>query len=78
MIALPRFESGLSESHVTVSLIDLVSILSDASTQHRGWLEDFAEDTIKVPQDLYEVLVAYKTMLMHAADEGESRNQRAA
>ncbi len=46
--------------NVSVRAIDLLPLLVDAALTNRAWLEDFAEDNIMIPQDLYEVLLAYR------------------
>ena len=48
---------------VAVSLADMVPLLMHALGNNRSWLSDFAEDVVHVPQDLYEVLVAYRHMV---------------
>lgn len=55
----PHFSSGT----IAVSLSDMVPLLLDAIRNDRVWLEDFAEDVVLVPNDLYEVLVAYRCMM---------------
>jgi hypothetical protein len=39
----------------------------DAIRNDRAWLEDFADEVVHVPQDLYEVLVAYRCMMEQEA-----------
>ncbi len=45
---------------VSVKANDVLPLLVDAALTNRAWLEDFADDAIQIPQDLYEVLLAYK------------------
>lgn len=45
--------------HVTVKLGDISRALVDANRRSRTWLDDFADDEIKVSADLYEVISAY-------------------
>jgi hypothetical protein len=45
----------------------MLPLLLDAIHNDRAWLEDFADDVIHVPQDLYEVLVAYRCMMEQEA-----------
>lgn len=53
----------ISSANIAVSLADMVPLLLDAVRQDRVWLEDFADDTVHIPHDLYEVLVAYRCMI---------------
>lgn len=48
---------------VTVNAGEVFELLEDAVRSNRAWLADFADDTIEVPQDLYEVLIAYKRLV---------------
>ena len=55
--------SGVADSkRVEVSLVDIAPVLADAFASGRGWLADFANDTIEIDADLYEVLLAYQQM----------------
>ena len=54
-------------SHVSVATGDVLPLLLDAALANRAWLEDFAEDTMEIPQDLYEVLLAYRHYRRDAA-----------
>ncbi len=45
---------------VPVSVRDLVPLLVDAYRSDRTWLNDFSSDSILIPPDLYEVLLAYR------------------
>jgi hypothetical protein len=47
---------------VTVRLRDLLPPLIDAVESNRAWLKDFGDDLVSVPQDLYEVVLAYQSM----------------
>ncbi|MCA9023809.1 MAG: hypothetical protein KDA86_01225 [Planctomycetaceae bacterium] len=47
---------------VTMSLGEFCQILGDAKDTDRTWIQDFADDEIQVPVDLYEVLHAYAHM----------------
>ncbi len=44
---------------VTVKLGDISRALVEANRRSRTWLEDFADDEIKVSADLYEVICTY-------------------
>ncbi len=56
-----------SRSHVRVSAGDVLPLLADAALTNRAWVEDFADDTLEIPQDLYEVLLAYRRFRQSAA-----------
>ena len=53
----------ISPSTIAVSFSDMLPLLLDAVRQDRAWVEDFADDVVHVPNDLYEVLVAYRCMI---------------
>lgn len=48
---------------VTVTFGEFRRIVQDAQRMQRSWLRDFDGDTLQVPEDLLEVLTAYKTLL---------------
>jgi len=58
-------ETALEEESPTVSVSfgEFRRIVLDAQRMQRTWLRDFDGDTLQVPEDLLEVLTAYKTML---------------
>jgi hypothetical protein len=61
----PREESTTtvdrsSESHVTVSVGEVLPLLAEAMASQRTWLQDFENDDITISADLYEVLTAYQ------------------
>lgn len=56
-----------SSGHVTVSTGDVLPLLVDAALTNRAWIDDFADDTMDIPQDLYEVLLAYRRFRQSAA-----------
>ncbi len=45
---------------VTRPASEIIPLLADAYASRRTWLEDFADDEVSIPADLYEVLVAYR------------------
>lgn len=45
---------------VTVPLGDVFPALMDALLSHRQWPQDFANDEITIPADLFEVILAYQ------------------
>lgn len=48
---------------VPVSLSDVLPLLLHAAHTQRMWLDDFADETLEISQDLYEVLLAYKPIV---------------
>lgn len=60
--------SGTAEpQRVEVSLGEIAPVIADAVAHRRGWLNDFADDTVSIDADLYEVLLAYRKMRRPAA-----------
>ena len=47
---------------VPLRLRELVDALGDAKDSRRTWLRDFDDDEISVPEDLYEVIRAYRRL----------------
>jgi hypothetical protein len=47
---------------VTVQLSEILPALADAVASQRGWLQDFADDSVTISTDLYEVLLAYQEL----------------
>jgi len=45
---------------VSVSLGEILPLLTDAIRSERTWLRDFSEDEVNISLDLYEVLLAYQ------------------
>ena len=56
------FELNSVPSQVPVSLGDVIPLLMHAAATNRNWLNDFADDTMHIPQDLYEILIAYREL----------------
>ena len=66
-----RLYTGLEESNVDVvedqapedcvamTFGELAQIVAHAAQTRRTWLRDFAEEDVKVSNDLYEILTAY-------------------
>ena len=51
--------AGTAESKtVSIPLGKMVPLLIDAVQADRAWLKDFAEDTVTIDSDLFEVLLA--------------------
>lgn len=47
------------EPEVSMRLEDLTRVLADAIIWDRTWVQDFADDEIRVSADLFEILSAY-------------------
>lgn len=47
---------------VTVQLDHVLPLFVDAVATNRLWLRDFADATVEISADLYEVLLAYQRM----------------
>ncbi len=52
----------VSEPEVSMTLEELTRILADAIIWDRSWLQDFADEEIRVSADLFEVLSTYGHM----------------
>ena len=67
-LALRQCATGHCEpSHVSVSTADVLPLLLDAALTNRAWLEDFADETMEIPHDMHEVLLAYRSFRREAA-----------
>jgi hypothetical protein len=53
-------DSRLGMVRVTVG--ETLALMMHAARKNRVWLSDFAEDTMMVSQDMYEILVTYKRL----------------
>ncbi len=54
---------GAANAHretVTVPLMEVMPLVTDALQSKRTWLRDFADDEVTISMDLYEVLLAYQ------------------
>lgn len=54
--------STLPEPEISVPLSCLMGVLQDAVQWDRTWLQDFADDQVKVSTDLYDILTAYNDL----------------
>ncbi|MBL8797910.1 MAG: hypothetical protein JNM56_28690 [Planctomycetia bacterium] len=45
---------------VRVSLADLLPLVALAHRHNYAWLQDFLDDEVRITEDLYEVLQAFK------------------
>ena len=52
-------ETALAAPTVSISFGEFSRIIADARRFDRTFLSDFEDDTVQVPEDLYEVLTAY-------------------
>lgn len=64
---LDRAAGALQPRTVSVRLATIVPLLLDAVEHNRTWLSDFADDTVRLDADLYEVLLAYQELRQGAA-----------
>ncbi len=55
-----KVDAGEEKREVTIPFELLFPLVADASEGDRGWLKDFAQETISVSPDLYDVLQAYR------------------
>jgi hypothetical protein len=55
-------DTAVEAPQVTMKFGEFFQIVAEASRFRRTWLEDFADDEVRVPEDLYEVLSAYWTL----------------
>lgn len=56
------FEDGVdiaAEPSVKMSFAEFSRIVHDAVRSQRTWLNDFADDEVRITEDLYDVLVSY-------------------
>jgi len=55
--------TGVAEpKSVAVPLTQFTRLLMDAAENNRAWLNDFADDLIRIDSDLYDVLLAYQSL----------------
>lgn len=52
------------ENSIRVAAGETLALLLHAARTNRAWLNDFAEETIEISQDMYEVLLAYKRIAL--------------
>ncbi|MBL8850327.1 MAG: hypothetical protein JNG89_11670 [Planctomycetaceae bacterium] len=53
---------ALEQPTVPMNFGEFTRLVADAGRFERTWLSDFHDDEIQVPEDLYEVLTAYRRM----------------
>lgn len=54
--------STIAEPEVSIKLGELTRILADAIIWDRTWIQDFADDDVRISADLFEILSAYAHM----------------
>lgn len=59
---LDRIAGTAEPKSVSVSLGQIVPLLIDAAESDRAWLTDFADDSVRIDADLYDVLLAYQQL----------------
>ena len=64
---LDRITGNAQPKTVSVALGKIVPLLLDAVSHDRAWLHDFADDSVRIDADLYEVLLAYQKLQSRAA-----------
>lgn len=45
-----------------VRLSEIMNVLAEATRNDRTWLNDFADDDVRISADLYEVLTTYRRL----------------
>ena len=50
------------DPEVTVQLGDILRVLEDSVRWDRAWLQDFADDEVRISADLHEIISAYSDM----------------
>ncbi|MCY2973386.1 MAG: hypothetical protein NTW52_01835 [Planctomycetota bacterium] len=53
--------AGASD-RVEIRLQDFAAMMMDAAATDRAWVQDFQDDQMAIPRDLYEVMLAYQRM----------------
>lgn len=68
-LRLSHIDLPPAETHgsVRVRLGDVLPSLIDAHQSRRVWLQDFCDDTVQIPHDLYETLLAYQQQVPRSA-----------
>lgn len=64
---LDRLSGTAKAKTVAVPLGKVVPLLLDAAKHQRAWLDDFADDLVRIDADLYDVLLAYQQLHDRAA-----------
>lgn len=56
----PQPAATEKREQVSIPLSDVFPLLADAVVSQRTWLNDFADEEIAIPTDLYELILAYQ------------------
>ena len=67
-----RIASRRTSERVRVAAHDALPLLIHAALTDRAWLDDFADETLDISHDLYEVLLGYQRL------QSDARPRRAA
>lgn len=70
-VSVADFRSVISPETVCVNAGEVLALMLHAARTNRAWLNDFADESIEISQDMYEVLLAYKRV-------AQAENARAA
>jgi hypothetical protein len=66
-LELDRITGTAAPNTVSLPVGKLVPLLLQAAQNDCAWLNDFAEDNVRIDADLYDVLLAYQRMQERAA-----------
>jgi len=64
---LARLSGTAEPKTVSVSVRSIVPLLMEAAENDRTWLQDFADDPVRIDADLYDVLLAYQQLTQNRA-----------
>ncbi len=64
---LDRIAGTAEPKSVSIPLGKIVPLLIDAAEGDRAWLTDFADDSVRIDADLYDVLLAYQQLRQRPA-----------
>ena len=60
---LDRLSGVAKAKTVNLTVGQIVPLLMHALESNRTWLKDFADDTVRIDADLYDVLLAYQQII---------------
>lgn len=58
----PPDKHSFASDQIAVSLGDVMPVLADSFSKGLQWVNDFENDRIEIPKDLYETIQAAKKM----------------